>query len=166
MTRFFVRLSTSSDVQHWHTSASGHTRFHDTHPWYEPSAEGTPGGVTPGLGTVGYVPLLGWIKQHVQQQHAPPCKGWEVCVCTGNSDGFQRAWEALLDPGDTLLVDELNFAFSTSQLAQWVGGRQLHVEPLAPQGQELPVDVLVQPHGARHAHQQRALRPQQPHQLL
>jgi hypothetical protein len=86
--------------------------------------------VTPGLGTVGYVPLLGWIKQHVQQQHAPPCKGWEVCVCTGNSDGFQRAWEALLDPGDTLLVDELNFAFSTSQLAQWVGGRQLHVEPV------------------------------------
>ena len=33
-------------------AASGHTRFHDTHPWYEPSAEGTPGGVTPGLGTL------------------------------------------------------------------------------------------------------------------
>ena len=33
-------------------AASGHTRFHDTHPWYEASAEGAPSGATPGLGTL------------------------------------------------------------------------------------------------------------------
>ena len=85
--------------------------------------------VTPGLGTIGYLPLLQWIRTHVQTQHAPPYDGWTCCVSTGNADGFQRAWETVLDPGDTLLVEELNFAFSTSQLCAWTGGRGLHVEP-------------------------------------
>ena len=57
--------------------------------------------VTPGVGTIGYLPLLQWIRGHVREQHAPPYDGWECCVCTGNADGFQRAWEALLDPGET-----------------------------------------------------------------
>ena len=86
--------------------------------------------ITPGVGTVGYVPLLNWIRAHVQEQHAPPKEGWDVCMCTGNADGFQRAWETLLDPGDSLLVDELDFSFSTSQLSAWVGARGLHIEPL------------------------------------
>ena len=86
--------------------------------------------VTPGVGTVGYIPLLEWIRTHVAEQHAPPYEGWDVCVCTGNADGFQRAWDTLLDPGDTLLVDELDFSFSTSQLCAWVGAKQLHLEAL------------------------------------
>ena len=86
--------------------------------------------VTPGLGTVGYLPLLDWVKNHVSEQHRPPYEGWACCMVTGNGDGFQRAWEALLDPGDTMLVDELNFCFSTAQLASWVGAKDLHVEPM------------------------------------
>jgi DNA-binding transcriptional MocR family regulator len=86
--------------------------------------------VTPGVGTVGYLPLLAWLRTHVVEQHAPPYEGWDVCVCTGNADGFQRAWEALLDPGDTMLCDALDFAFSTAQLAAWTGARGLRVEAL------------------------------------
>ena len=43
--------------------------------------------VTPGVGTVGYLPLLEWVRGHIAEQHAPPYQGWECCVCTGNADG-------------------------------------------------------------------------------
>lgn len=86
---------------------------------------------SPGLGVVGYKPLLEWLRAHIVQQHAPPYEGWDVCLSTGNADGFQRAWETLLDPGDTMLCDELDFSFSTSQLSAWVGAKGLHVEALA-----------------------------------
>ena len=85
--------------------------------------------ITPGLGPIGHLPLLKWVRQHVEEQHAPPNDGWACCLSTGNADGFRKCWEAVLDPGDTLLIDELNFAFSTAQLDGWTGGRDLAIEP-------------------------------------
>ena len=55
-------------------AASGHTRFHDTHPWYEPAAEGTPGGVTPvqrhAAAAQGYKTLMSSCMEGVLSLHA------------------------------------------------------------------------------------------------
>ena len=50
--------------------------------------------VTPGVGTVGYLPLLEWVRGHIAEQHAPPYQGWECCVCTGNADGHPTTGSA------------------------------------------------------------------------
>ena len=84
----------------------------------------------------GYAPLLEWLRAHVAEQHRPQYDEWGVLVSAGNADAMQRVWETLLNPGDTLLIEELSFAFSISALRPWTHARGLHVEcvPLTPRG--------------------------------
>lgn len=57
-----------------------------------------------GLGR-GYEPLVAWMRSYIQATHRPPAPAWDVCASTGNTDAFAKTVEALLNPGDPILME-------------------------------------------------------------
>jgi DNA-binding transcriptional MocR family regulator len=99
--------------------------------------------VTPGLGVVGYLPLMRWIQEFQQIQHSPKYNKWACAITCGNQDGFMKVFDAILDPGDTLLVDAPQFCFSVSAMADWTGARALTIEQLPVQSNGIDVHSLA-----------------------
>jgi kynurenine/2-aminoadipate aminotransferase len=49
--------------------------------------------------------LVATLKDMQTREHAPPYQDWDLVVTTGSQDGICRAFEMLLTPDDTLVVE-------------------------------------------------------------
>lgn len=57
---------------------------------------------------LGYGPLQQWAKDHMREFHSPPA-AFEVILTSGSSSATDMVFRTLLDPGDTLLVEEYSY---------------------------------------------------------
>lgn len=105
----------------------------------------------------GYAPLRKWIVDHMEEHHKPPYADWKCMITAGNSDEPVRLFHELLDPGDTLLMEEYAFAHSFSQLRPWMDARNVNVEslPVQKNGQ---LDVMHLAHLLENWHLERPSR--------
>ncbi|KAI5964955.1 ARO9 [Candida margitis] len=62
-------------------------------------------GPVPGLD-----PLLEFTKEFIAKTHKPAYDDWTSILSTGASDGLNKACDAILDPGDVVLVEEFTFS--------------------------------------------------------
>ncbi|KAI9453469.1 PLP-dependent transferase [Lactarius psammicola] len=58
----------------------------------------------------GLPPLRMFIREFTERVYAPAYDNWTTLVQTGNTDGWGRIAKLLLNPGDTLLVEEWTYA--------------------------------------------------------
>uniref|UniRef100_A0A061R2Z4 Kynurenine/2-aminoadipate aminotransferase n=1 Tax=Tetraselmis sp. GSL018 TaxID=582737 RepID=A0A061R2Z4_9CHLO len=93
----------------------------------------------------GYSPLRSWLKDHTRELHNPPNSKWDVVVTCGNFDATAKVFEALLSPGDVILVEDPSFPQSCSTL-----------KPLAASGVKV-VPVTLGSHGHIEAESLRAV---------
>lgn len=72
--------------------------------------------------TYGYAPLREWIRYYTAKEHAYPhdASTWDFIIGNGSQDLLQRAFDVLLDPEDTLLVEE--YTYSGALAAVWPVG--------------------------------------------
>lgn len=67
--------------------------------------------------TPGLPRLVTWLHELQAREHRlPDAKGTRVCVTTGSQDGLTKAFAALLDPEDTLLVEDPTYPGSLAFL--------------------------------------------------
>ena len=57
--------------------------------------------------------LKAWLREHVQQQHAPPLASWSVSLAAGSMSSVDLAIAMLVDPGDVVLLEEFSFTAGT-----------------------------------------------------
>ncbi|KAI0278621.1 pyridoxal phosphate-dependent transferase [Russula aff. rugulosa BPL654] len=57
----------------------------------------------------GLAPLQKIIREFTERIHAPAYADWTTLVDAGNTDGWSRLTKLLLNPGDTLLVEEWSY---------------------------------------------------------
>lgn len=57
----------------------------------------------------GLEPLLEFTKDFIAKTHKPAYDDWGLILSTGASDGLNKACDAILDPGDVILVEEFTF---------------------------------------------------------
>jgi len=55
--------------------------------------------------TSGLPSLVSWGKEFQQREHSPQYSDWDVCFGTGSQDVLTRAFDMLLDEGDSVLLD-------------------------------------------------------------
>ena len=65
--------------------------------------------------TIGIPELVVRLRELQRRQHAPPCK-YDVCVIPGSQDGIAKAFDALLDEEDSVLVESPTYASALSLL--------------------------------------------------
>lgn len=97
-------------------------------------------------GGLGYIPLLNWVTGHMKKYHNPPYEGWKSTITAGNSDAPMRILDLMLDPGDSILVEEYAFVHSFAQMRPWVDAKGVHCE-----------DILYTPNGPDIAHMKHTL---------
>eukprot|EP00761_Pharyngomonas_kirbyi_P014099 gb/GECH01014129.1/.p1 GENE.gb/GECH01014129.1/~~gb/GECH01014129.1/.p1 ORF type:complete len:435 (+),score=116.56 gb/GECH01014129.1/:1-1305(+) len=66
--------------------------------------------------TSGLPSFLSWVKEHQKTIHSPPYENWEVCVSTGSQDSLAKAFQALLNPGDSILLEIPTYSGALSAL--------------------------------------------------
>ena len=50
--------------------------------------------------------MIEFIKKDLARQHNRSLTdGWEVCITTGSADGIAKAFDVLLDEGDSVLLE-------------------------------------------------------------
>lgn len=54
--------------------------------------------------------MLEFTKDFILKTHKPAYDGWNLILSTGASDGLNKACDAILDPGDVVLVEEFTFS--------------------------------------------------------
>ncbi|CAK9439907.1 uncharacterized protein LODBEIA_P40070 [Lodderomyces beijingensis] len=57
----------------------------------------------------GHKPLLQFTKDFIKRTHNPAHDQWESILTTGASDGLNKACDAVLNPGDVVLIEEFTF---------------------------------------------------------
>lgn len=57
----------------------------------------------------GIPPLLEFTRNLIKRAHPPKYEDWTTIVSNGAGDGLNKAADALLDPGDIILVEEFTF---------------------------------------------------------
>lgn len=61
--------------------------------------------------TSGYPELLDWITKLVQRMHSRNLnEGWRISIGPGSQDLLYKAFNALLNPGDTIIVEGPTYA--------------------------------------------------------
>lgn len=66
--------------------------------------------------TPGIPELVAWLREELTREHAPPYNDWDVQVTTGSQDGLSKAIEMLLDPDDSILVENPTYSGTLSIL--------------------------------------------------
>lgn len=57
----------------------------------------------------GLPPLVKFCKDFITRTHKPAFEDWDVILNTGASDGIMKCFDAVLNPGDTILIEEFTF---------------------------------------------------------
>ncbi|KAI5965941.1 ARO9 [Candida pseudojiufengensis] len=57
----------------------------------------------------GHDPLIEFTENFIKRTHPPNYDNWSSILTTGASDGLNKACDAILDPGDVILVEEFTF---------------------------------------------------------
>lgn len=80
--------------------------------------------------TYGYNPLRDWIRFYMAKEHNYPhdVSTWDFIIGNGSQDLLQRAFDVLLDPEDTLLVEE--YTYSGALAAVWPVGCKMVPIPM------------------------------------
>lgn len=90
------------------TAKSGNNSLHISRHTDDPKlldlSRGLQYGPVAGLG-----PLLEFTKEFITKTHKPAYSEWNLILSTGASDGLNKACDAILDPGDVVLVEEFTF---------------------------------------------------------
>ena len=55
--------------------------------------------------TAGLPELVDWLKQLQVQMHCKDINSFEVCIGNGSQDVLTKAFEMLIDPGETILIE-------------------------------------------------------------
>lgn len=84
--------------------------------------------------TYGYAPLRDWISYYMAKEHSYPHESstWDFIVGNGSQDLLQRAFDIILDPEDTLLVEE--YTYSGGLAAVWPIGCKMFPVPMDDDG--------------------------------
>ncbi|OZJ03672.1 hypothetical protein BZG36_03543 [Bifiguratus adelaidae] len=59
---------------------------------------------TPGLG-----PILEWLRELQLREHKPPMEEFDIAIGTGSQDLIAKALEAVINPGDNLLIENPSY---------------------------------------------------------
>ncbi|ODV83063.1 hypothetical protein CANARDRAFT_177976 [[Candida] arabinofermentans NRRL YB-2248] len=57
----------------------------------------------------GLKPLLEFTKEFTKKVHTPGYQAWETTLTCGGANGIDKAFDAFLNPGDTVLIEEFTF---------------------------------------------------------
>ena len=57
----------------------------------------------------GLTPLLQFTEDFITRVHKPAYEGWGTIITNGAGDGLNKCADALLDPGDVILLEEFTF---------------------------------------------------------
>ncbi|KAJ3318931.1 hypothetical protein HDV06_006920 [Boothiomyces sp. JEL0866] len=79
--------------------------------------------------TPGDSQLVDWLRQLQEQVHNPPYQSYDICVGNGSQDLITKAMEALINPGDTILIESPTYV-----------GILAFLRPLGAKFLEIPVD--------------------------
>lgn len=62
--------------------------------------------------TNGIQPMVEWLTEFQEQEHGRgKGEGWRVSVTAGSQDGIYKAVQALVDPGDPVLIEKPVYAY-------------------------------------------------------
>jgi kynurenine/2-aminoadipate aminotransferase len=72
--------------------------------------------------TLGFEPLRAWISRYMSSEHQYPHskETWDFVISNGSQDLLQRIFDILLDPEDTLLIEQ--YTYSGALAAMWPVG--------------------------------------------
>lgn len=94
----------------------------------------------------GHPQILQFTREFISKIHPPKYSDWDTIVTTGASDGLNKVADALLDPGDVILIEEFTFTPFLAHVAN-TGGIpvpvRMNLDPTPDKSNGLDIDYLT-----------------------